>query len=310
MRFGRTLSLAAASAAMLLAVTGCSATASGDASTGDGGTSGTDITAGVKVDAAAAKLLPAATKKAGTLNVAMDLNYPPTSFLASDNATAIGFNPDFVRLIGKKLGLKINIENVSFDTIVPGIAAGRYDFTATDMSATPARLKVLSMIDYWDAGSSLVVGAGNPLKLSLADNSLCGHTIGVTVGSTQAEQYVPLISKKCEASGAKPVNAVALPNVQDALTQLASKRLDGVFYDTSSLGWAAKKQSQSFQLVTPQYKKETGTDLVALGIAKDSPLIPALHAATQSVLDSPQYKKALDAWGLGAGAITTATLLN
>ncbi|HWU45627.1 MAG TPA: ABC transporter substrate-binding protein [Humibacter sp.] len=308
MRFGKTLSLAAASAAMLLAVSGCSATASGDAPAA-GGSSSTDVTAGVKVDPAAAKLLPASTKKAGTLTVAMDLNYPPTSFLASDNATAIGFNPDFVRLIGKKLGLKISIENVSFDTIIPGIAAGRYDFTATDMSATPERLKVLSMIDYWDAGSSLVVSAGNPMKLSLADNSLCGHSIGVTLGSTQAEQYVPLISKKCEAAGGKAVKAVVLPNVQDALTQLASKRIDGVFYDTSSLGWAAKKQSQSFELLTPQYKKESGTDLVALGIAKDSPLIPALHAATQSVLDSPQYKKALNAWGLGAGAITTATLL-
>lgn len=308
MKFGRTLSLAAASAAMLLAVSGCSATASGDAPAA-GGSSASDVTAGVKVDPAAAKLLPASTKKAGTLTVAMDLNYPPTSFLASDNSTAIGFNPDFVRLIGKKLGLKITIENVSFDTIIPGIAAGRYDFTATDMSATPERLKVLSMIDYWDAGSSLVVSAGNPMKLSLADDSLCGHSIGVTLGSTQAEQYVPLISKKCEAGGGKAVKAVVLPNVQDALTQLASKRIDGVFYDTSSLGWAAKKQSQSFELLTPQYKKESGTDLVALGIAKDSPLIPALHAATQSVLDSPQYKKALNAWGLGAGAITTATLL-
>jgi ABC-type amino acid transport/signal transduction systems, periplasmic component/domain len=294
---------------MLLAVSGCSATASGDAPAAAGGSSATDITAGVKVDPAAAKLLPASTKKAGTLNVAMDLNYPPTSFLASDNATAIGFNPDFVRLIGKKLGLKINIENVSFDTIIPGIAAGRYDFTATDMSATPERLKVLSMINYWDAGSSLVVSAGNPMKLSLADNSLCGHSIGVTLGSTQAEQYVPLISQKCESSGGQAVKAVVLPNVQDALTQLASKRIDGVFYDTSSLGWAAKKQSQSFELLTPQYKKESGTDLVALGVAKGSPLIPALHAATQAVLDSPQYKKALDNWGLGAGAITTATLL-
>jgi len=305
MRFAKTLSFAAAGAAVLLAVSGCSTVADAGSSKGSGAS---DITAGVKVDPAAVKLLPPATKKAGVLTVAMDLNYPPTSFLAPDNATAIGFNPDFVRLIGKKLGLKIQIENVSFDTIVPGIAAGRYDFTATDMSATPARLKVLSMIDYWDAGSSLVVSPGNPAKLSLADNSLCGHSIGVTQGSTQAQTYVPLISQKCQSAGAQPVKAVVLPNVQDALTQLNSKRLDGVFYDTSSLGWAAKQQPSSFQLVTPQYKKQTGTDLVALGIAKDSPLIPALHAATQAVLDSPQYKKALDNWGLGTGAITTATL--
>ena len=42
---------------------------------------------------------------------------------------------------------------------------------------------------------------------------------------------------------------------------------------------------------------------MALGLAKDSPLTPALHAAMQSLMDSPAYQETLDRWGLGAGAI-------
>ena len=93
------------------------------------------------------------------------------------------------------------------------------------------------------------------------------------------------ISEDCEADGQAAVDAVVLPNVQGALTQLDSKRIDGVFYDTSQLAWAAKQQPQAFELLSPQYQKKQGDNIVALGLAKDSPLTPALHAAMQSLMD-------------------------
>ena len=104
----------------------------------------------------AVKLLPADLQKGGTITMAADLHYPPTSFLAEDNKTPIGYNVDIAQLLGETLGLKVEVKNVSFDSVIPGIAAGRYDFTATNMSPTPERLKVLDMITYWAAGSSLV----------------------------------------------------------------------------------------------------------------------------------------------------------
>ena len=82
------------------------------------------------------QLLPQSYKDKGELTVAMDLHYPPTTFLADDNITPIGLNPDMARLIAKKLGLKLKFENTTFDTIIPGLDGGRYDFTATTMSKT------------------------------------------------------------------------------------------------------------------------------------------------------------------------------
>ena len=140
-------------------------------------------------------------------------------------------------------------------------------------------------------------------------------------GTTQPEIYLPAISKSCESNGKAAVDAVVLPNVQAALTQLASKRIDGVFYDTPSLAWAAKQQPQ-FQLLSPQYKKSEADckgdaelrrlcskAIVALGVKKDSPLTPALHAAMQSLMDDSAYQAALDRWNLGAGAIPTSQVL-
>ena len=263
----------------------------------------------MEADPAAVALLPEDIKKAGVITMAADLHYPPTSFLAEDNKTPIGYNVDIATLLGKKLGLKVEVKNVTWESVIPGIAAGRYDFTATNMTPTPERLEVLDMVTYWEAGSSLVVQKGNPVNLSLADQSTCGKKIAVVAGSTQQEDYVPEINQTCEEAGQEALDLVILPNVQGALTQLNSKRIEGVFSDTSQLAWAAMQQPQSFELLTPQYQKKEGDNIVALGLDKKSPLTHALHAAMQSLMDSPAYQQTLDRWGLGAGALTESKIL-
>ena len=304
----------AAIACIALGVTAGCASSGGDGSasspsgTGTPGTVG-DISTGVSPDPAAVKLLPASATAKGTITIALDLEYPPTSFLSSSKEPE-GFNVDIARLLAAKLGLKLQIENVSFDTIIPGLTGGRYDFTASDMSATAARLKVLDMINYWADGSSLGVKNGNPQNLDINTTSICGKSIAVMTGTTQQETYLPALSKNCTANGKPAVNAVVLPNVNAALTQLSSGRIDGIFYDTPSLAYAAQQHGGIFSLIPDQYAKPAslGTSLVAIGLPKNSPLTKAMQVAMQSVIDSPLYLKALNNWGLGAGAIKTASI--
>ena len=295
------IQIAATGLAALVALSAC-----GTATAQDPKSSNTaDISAGIQPDAKAVSLLPQSYKDKGELTVAMDLHYPPTTFLAEDNQTPIGLNPDIARLIAKKLDLKLKFEDTKFDTIVPGIDGGRYDFTATTMSKTEERLEVLDMIDYFKAGSSVAVAAGNPLNLSM--ETLCGKNIAVTAGSTGQLKRLPALSEQtCTSKGQPAINAVTLPNVQEALTQLHSKRIDGILYDTTALGWAAKQQPDSFTLLG---RVNVGSsDVTAIGVKKGSPLTPALQAAIQSVLETPEYKKSLETWGLESGAITDAKL--
>jgi len=301
---------AAGLGALLLVTTsacGGSASSSDEASGAKG--SFEDIAAEVKPDPAAVELLPADIKDKGVITMVADLHYPPTSFFAEDQKTPIGYNVDIAKLLAQVLGLEVEIKNVTWDGVIPGIAAGRYDFTATNMTPTPERLEVLDMITYWAPGSSLIVQKGNPEDLSIADESVCGKKIAVMTGSSQQQDYLPLISEDCEAAGEEPVEAVVLGNVEGALTQLSSKRIDGVFSDTSQLAWAAQQQPEAFELLSPQYQKEVGDDTAALGLPKNSPLTEALHAAMQALMDSPAYQATLDRWGLGAGAITESQIL-
>ncbi|WNM32781.1 ABC transporter substrate-binding protein [Streptomyces sp. Li-HN-5-11] len=316
MRVSRHLSVPIVTTALAFALAACGASGSADTAqnagaktTAQGGGAASsaehtdDISVGVKPDEKAVKLLPAAVKARGTISVAMDLSSPPTSFMASDDKTAIGFNPDFSRLIAATLGLKLQINNVKFDTIITGLQAGRYDFTASTMGATKERLKVLDMVDYFKAGTGVSVPYGNPQHLGT--HTLCGHRVGVQSGSTQQLQWLPQLSKQdCTSKGKPAIEAVALPSVNDALTQLVSKRIDAVMYDFTGLQWAATQQPKTFDVLQPLVTTKT----VTVALKKNSPLTPAVQAAIQSIIDSPKYAEALGRWGFSTLGIKTAAM--
>jgi polar amino acid transport system substrate-binding protein len=179
----------------------------------------------------------------------MDLHFPPTTFLAEDNATPIGINPDVARLVAKKLGLKLTFENTSFDTIIPGIDGGRFDFTVATMAPTPERLKVLDMIDYFNGGISVVVPLGNPLNLG--NDTLCGRNIAVTKGSTAQLKHLPNVSNwTCTEKGKPAINAVMLPKVDTRSDNVAAIGLK----KGSPLTPALQRAVQSV-LDSPEYKE-------------------------------------------------------
>lgn len=131
------------------------------------------------------------------------------------------------------------------------------------MSATEGRLKQLDMINYLKGGSAVAVPHANPHNLT--NETLCGKNIGVTKGSTQQLKHLPNVAKwSCEEKGQPAINAITLPNVQEALTQLDSKRIDGVFYDASALAWANEQQPDHFTILEPRMDTRTDTN-VAMG---------------------------------------------
>ncbi|MEU0219131.1 ABC transporter substrate-binding protein [Streptomyces sp. NPDC006265] len=313
MRVTRHLSVSIVTTALALSLAACGSSGAaqnvGAKNTAKGGGSSSsaehtdDISVGVKPDAKAVKLLPATVKARGTISVAMDLTSPPTTFMASDNKTPIGFNPDMARLIAAKLGLKLQFNNIKFDTIITGLEAGRYDFTASTMGATKDRLKVLDMVDYFKAGTGVSVPYGNPQ--SLRTHTLCGHRVGVQSGSTAELQWLPQLSRQdCTSKGKAAIEAVSLPSVNDALTQLVSKRIDAVMYDFTGLRWAATQQPKTFDVLKPLVATKT----VTVALKKDSPLTPAVQAAIQSIIDSPKYADALGRWGFQDLGIKTAAM--
>jgi polar amino acid transport system substrate-binding protein len=165
------------------------------------------------------------------------------------------------------------------------------------------RLEVLDMIYYFSNGTGVAVPHGNPKGMAI--QTLCGHSVGVQLGSTQEIKWLPQLSEKeCTSQGKPAIDPVILPSVNDALTQLASKRLDAVMYDFTALVWADKRQPNRFEVLDSM----VNTAQVAVGLKKDSPLVPPVQAAIQSIIDSPKYTEALDRWGFADLGISTAAI--
>ena len=133
--FARTVLIAALGAGALFASTSSAAVSGG-------------------VDKAAEALVPAAVKAKGTVLVAADASYAPNEFIASDGHTVIGMDADLAKAIFPLLGLKVNVVNVTFDAIIPGLSSGKYDVGMSSFTDTKAREKVVNFVDYFEAGTS------------------------------------------------------------------------------------------------------------------------------------------------------------
>jgi polar amino acid transport system substrate-binding protein len=250
----------------------------------------------VQVNEAAVAALPQAIRDRGTLTVTMSQSSPPLHFMAGDGTTTIGVDPDIANALGATLGLKTTIASGPFDGIIPGISAGKFDMAISQMSPSAERLKVLDFVDYFQSGSGIGVAAGNPEKLTA--DTLCGKRVGVLKGSFQDLKRLPAMSQACTGAGKEAIQAMTYPDMQAPDLALAAGRIDAVYVDGPTLGYAIK-QGAKIDLLT-----EKDLSPVSIGFKKDAGLQKAIQLALQSLASSGKYKEILDKWGVGNGAIT------
>jgi len=249
------------------------------------------------VDHKAAALLPDSVAARGVLRVAIPTNEPPTQFYREGTRYMTGVNPDIARLIGKALGLDVEIKVVNFDSIIPGMAAGRYDMTVSSMTPTDKRIAVIDFVDYLQVGNAIVVAKGAPL---LTQDTLCGKRVGVLIGSYQLTTNIPDYDQKCVATGRPPIQTSQFQDTRQAISALTSARLDAVLADSPILEYAA---TQDPDVVIAQKYDFTP---VAVGVTKEPPLVNAVAAALDTVITSAAYREVLAKYGLDSAMITQA----
>jgi polar amino acid transport system substrate-binding protein len=250
-----------------------------------------------------ASLLPAAIKSAGVLNIATDASYAPNEYFDTDGKTIIGLDVDLGNAIAAKLGLKANFQNVTFDAIIPALAAGKYDLSLSSFTDTKAREATVDFVDYFNAGESLMVLAGNPKGVTGPDLSLCGLTIAVEKGTTE-ESEIPALSTKCTAAGKKAITGLSSDDQNGANLALTSGRADVGSADSPIAAYAVKQLAGKIQLAGQIYE----TAPYGIAIPKSPGLAPAINAALASMIADGSYKTILDKWGDDAGAITTPVI--
>ena len=123
-------------------------------------------------------------QKAGKLTVASSPDFPPFESLA-DGGEVVGIEIDILNIICAELGVELDLQQVDFDSVLPGVQAGKYDLGASGISVTPEREEnTLFTVPYCLAAQAIVVLKDSPITCK-AD--LEGKTISVQTGTTAEE---------------------------------------------------------------------------------------------------------------------------
>ncbi len=285
--------IALVSAALFIVGCGSNSSSSSSSSSSGSGTSSTP-SANAKVVA----LVPSAVKNKGTLTVASDASYAPNEFVASDGHTVIGMDADLMKALGGVMGLKVNVVNVPFASILAGLQASKYDVGASSFTDTKEREKTVDFVTYLTAGQSFFTKASGGTTINtIAD--LCGHSVAVEQGTVEKDGATAQ-NAKCKKAGKPGVTVLVFPDQNGANLALSSGRAQLGFADSPVAEYQVKKSGGTFKLV--------GTTIASapygLAVAKAGGLQKALLAALEELMKNGQYKAILTHWGIQAGAIS------
>jgi polar amino acid transport system substrate-binding protein len=292
----RLLAALVAVALVALVASGCGSSKKKSSNT----TAATTPAAGA--NSSVASEVPAKFKSKGTLTVAADATYAPNEFIGSNGKTVEGMDADLAKALASTMGLKANVVNATFDSIIPGLAAGKYDLGMSSFTDTKEREKTVDFVTYFSAGTSFYEKAqGGPPVTGLS--SLCGLTVAVEKGTTQQSDSTAQ-SKKCTSSGKKPVRVLTFPDQNGANLALSSGRAQVGMADSPVADYQVKKTGGQFKLVGTPY----GTAPYGIAIPKGSGLDKPILDALKALMSNGTYKTILNKWGIASGAISNPTI--
>ncbi|GHH29173.1 hypothetical protein GCM10018780_86910 [Streptomyces lanatus] len=104
----------------------------------------------------------AAVREAGTPRVGSSVGFPPGAYYpnGTDKGPA-GQDIDLADAVAKVLGVRLERQDASFETILPALGSGKYDFGTGNFGVTSERLKTIDFVTYINDGQGFAVKKGN-----------------------------------------------------------------------------------------------------------------------------------------------------
>ena len=105
----------------------------------------------------------AAPAEKAVLTMATNAEFPPYEYHEGDKI--VGIDAEIAQLIADKLGMELKIEDVAFDSIIPGVQAGKYDMGMAGMTVTDERLETVNFSTSYATGiQAIIVKEGSKIK--------------------------------------------------------------------------------------------------------------------------------------------------
>ena len=235
---------------------------------------------------AAAGLLAGAADARNTLRVGTEPTFAPFEFMDTKSREFVGYDIDLIRTVADKAGYDIEVVNMGFDALIPGLAAGTVDVVAAGVSITPERAERVDFTEpYYRVGLSMIVRKADAQKFP-DFKSLAGQPIGVQIGTTGAEK----------AKGIPGAEVTSFNATSEAFMALTMGHVSAVIHDRPVLAYFMKMQPRAARGLQLQNVLEDSQQYGFAVKKGNKELLEKLNKGLEAVRASGEDKKIHDKW--------------
>jgi polar amino acid transport system substrate-binding protein len=182
---------------------------------------------------------PYKLNKAGTLTVGMTLQFKPQMYLL--NGKPAGYDVVLLKALAKQMKVKLDIKNLDFNGLIPGLVSKKFDMVSVGLSATPERRKSVSFSrGYVPYAQILAAKTDDSTPATIAAWNTSDKTITSLQGST-AEQLVQKTFPDAESR--------SFPDQNAAFLEVSTGRADGIVVENYLLAQFNKSNNNALKEV-------------------------------------------------------------
>ncbi|MFJ5955855.1 ABC transporter substrate-binding protein [Paenarthrobacter sp. NPDC092416] len=243
--------------------------------------------------------LPQTIKDAGKIRIGLSPDFPPMEFRDSDKKLS-GVDIDLQQKLGEVLGVEIEVVESPFDQLINSVQTGRVDLVMSGISDTAERQKTADFVDYFKSQGSLYTSGARAGEFT-KQSDICGKKLAVSGKTDYFEQVKTLSKTVCTDNGLPELSILPTDSGAAARLQIEQGRVDLAAQGGENLAYFAKTEPGKYAAVLdPLPAKPFGV----LMQKDNTQLANAVKDAFAKIIESGDYQKILDKWGVGYGAMT------
>ena len=219
----------------------------------------------------------AAGESKDTLVMATNAALPPYEYYEGDEI--VGIDADIAQAIADKLGMKLEIQDMDFNSIITAVQTGKADIGLAGMTVDPEREKNVNFTDTYATGIQVII-VPEDSDITGPDD-LEGKKIGVQEGTT-GHMY-------CSDDYGDD-NVIAYTTGANAVEALKTGKVDCVVIDNEPAKEFVKA-NEGLKIVDTEYVEEDYAGIVA----KDNEdLLKKVNTAMQELKDDGTIQSIID----------------
>ena len=266
---------------MALGLSACGGNNSAASSSAAGSVSGSASGSASNGDAAFTTVTP------GKLTMSTNASFPPYEMVADDGSFE-GIDIEVAGAIADKLGLELQVTDIAFDSIIPGVQTGKYDIGLAGMTVTDERLEQVNFTDSYATGIQVVIVKEGG-KVSSVDDLFAEGANNVVGTQTGTTGFIYATSDIQDA-GLGEVKSFA--KTTDAVEALKNGQVDCVILDNQpAQALVAANADAGLSILDTEYAVED----YAAAVSKDNAaLTDAINGALKDLIADGTVQSILD----------------